>query len=109
MERESYLTVHMWDNYKKKCRKILVAMMNASLFFYAEYNERRSDSDASWKSMEAEIESLLKRLLAVNDSMSRITSEGAITTSVTQKLARHRDILHEFNQVIFHCIELNFL
>ena len=86
----------------------LTYKMNASLFLYAGYNERRSESDGSWKSMEAEIETLLKRLLAVNDSMSRITSEGGITTSVTQKLARHRDILHEFNQVIFRCIELKF-
>lgn len=59
--------------------------------------------------MEAEIDSLLKKLLAVNDAMSRITSEGATTTSVTQKLARHRDILHEFNQVItFGRLELSF-
>jgi Golgi SNAP receptor complex protein 1 len=59
--------------------------------------------------MEAEIDSLLKKLLAVNDAMSRITSEGATTTSVTQKLARHRDILHEFNQVYFWLVRAKFL
>ncbi|KAH7289797.1 hypothetical protein KP509_30G019100 [Ceratopteris richardii] len=54
--------------------------------------------DGSWKSMEVEIEALLKRLLDVNDSMSRCATETAHTTSITQKLARHRDILHEFTQ-----------
>jgi len=46
--------------------------------------------------MEIEIQSLLEKLLDVNDSMSRCAA-----TSVTQKLARHRDILHEFTQVYF--------
>ncbi|KAE8715588.1 26S proteasome non-ATPase regulatory subunit 12-like protein A [Hibiscus syriacus] len=32
------------------------------------------------------------------DRMSRCTASSAPTTSVTQKLARHRDILHEFTQ-----------
>ena len=54
--------------------------------------------DGSWKSMGMEIESLLEKLLDVNDSMSRAAA-AAPTVSVTQKLARHRDILHEFTQV----------
>jgi hypothetical protein len=55
--------------------------------------------DGSWKSMEMEIESLLEKLLDINDAMSRCVAAAISTTSVTQKLARHRDILHEFTQV----------
>lgn len=51
--------------------------------------------------MEMEIQSLLEKLLDINDSMSRCAASAAPTTSVTQKLARHRDILHEFTQVIY--------
>ena len=54
--------------------------------------------DGSWKSMGMEIEALLEKLLDVNDAMSRAAA-AAPTTSVTQKLARHGDILHEFTQV----------
>lgn len=55
--------------------------------------------------MEMEIQSLLEKLLDTNDAMSRCAASAAPTTSVTQKLARHRDILHEFTQVIllFYC------
>ncbi|KAI3743783.1 hypothetical protein L1987_56849 [Smallanthus sonchifolius] len=56
-------------------------------------------SNRSWKSMEMEIQSLLEKLLDVNDSMSRCAASATPTTSVTQKLARHRDILHEFSQM----------
>ncbi|TYH99815.1 hypothetical protein ES332_A11G091400v1 [Gossypium tomentosum] len=55
-------------------------------------------SSRSWKSMEIEIQSLLEKLLDINDAMSRCAASAAPTTSVTQKLARHRDILHEFTQ-----------
>lgn len=55
----------------------------------------------SWKSMEMEIQSLLEKLLDINDSMSRCAASATPATSVTQKLARHRDILHEFTQVSF--------
>ncbi|GKV12892.1 hypothetical protein SLEP1_g23978 [Rubroshorea leprosula] len=48
--------------------------------------------------MEMEIQSLLEKLLDTNDAMSRCAASAAQTTSVTQKLARHRDILHEFTQ-----------
>lgn len=56
-------------------------------------------SSRSWKSMEMEIQSLLEKLLDTNDAMSRCAASAVPTTSVTQKLARHRDILHEFTQV----------
>nr|KJB41086.1 hypothetical protein B456_007G089800 [Gossypium raimondii] len=48
--------------------------------------------------MVIEIQSLLEKLLDINDAMSRCAASAAPTTSVTQKLARHRDILHEFTQ-----------
>ncbi|KAJ8450112.1 hypothetical protein Cgig2_033306 [Carnegiea gigantea] len=55
-------------------------------------------SSRSWKSMEVEIQSSLEKLVDINDSMSRCAAAAAPATSVTQKLARHRDILHEFTQ-----------
>ncbi|KAK8964665.1 Golgi SNAP receptor complex member 1-2 [Platanthera guangdongensis] len=58
----------------------------------------------SWKSMEIEIESLLEKLLDINDAMSRCAASAASTTSITQKLARHRDILHEYSQTFFDFI-----
>ncbi|CAK9186339.1 unnamed protein product [Ilex paraguariensis] len=65
------------------------------------YGDTRSPtvaSSRSWKSVEMEIQSLLEKLLDINDAMSRCAASAAPTTSVTQKLARHRDILHEFTQ-----------
>lgn len=67
---------------------------------YAESASPSLGSSRSWKSMEMEIQSLLEKLLDINDSMSRCASASQ-TTSTTQKLARHRDILHEFTQVCF--------
>ncbi|XP_010692192.1 Golgi SNAP receptor complex member 1-2 isoform X3 [Beta vulgaris subsp. vulgaris] len=55
-------------------------------------------SSRSWKSMEMEIQSLIEKLVDINDSMSRCAASATPATSVTQKLARHRDILHEFTQ-----------
>ncbi|XP_020270957.1 Golgi SNAP receptor complex member 1-2-like [Asparagus officinalis] len=52
----------------------------------------------SWKSMEMEIESSLEKLLDINDSMSRCAATASATSSINQKLARHRDILHEYTQ-----------
>lgn len=49
--------------------------------------------------MEMEIQSLLEKLLDINDSLSRCAASAAPTTTVTQKLARHREILHEYTQV----------
>lgn len=67
---------------------------------YVDTTSPTGGSGRSWKSTEIEIQSLLEKLLDVNDSMSRCAASSAPTTSVTQKLARHRDILHEFTQVI---------
>ncbi|KAF6169649.1 hypothetical protein GIB67_004041 [Kingdonia uniflora] len=65
------------------------------------YSEPGSPSvgSRSWKSMEMEIQSLLEKLQDTNDSMSRCAASATPTTFVTQKLARHRDIFHEFIQV----------
>lgn len=71
---------------------------------YVEAGSPTLGSSRSWKSTEMEIQSLLEKLLDVNDSMSRCAASAASTTSVTQKLARHRDILHEFTQVTNHVI-----
>lgn len=65
-------------------------------------------SGRSWKSMEMEIQSLLEKLLDTNDAMSRCAASAAPTTSVTQKLARHRDILHECTQVYYGCYNFIF-
>jgi Golgi SNAP receptor complex protein 1 len=48
--------------------------------------------------MEMEIESSLEKLVDINDAMSQCVAAAVSTTSVTQKLARHHDILHEFTQ-----------
>lgn len=73
---------------------------------YVESGSPPVGSSRSWKSMEMEIQSLLEKLLDINDSMSRCAASATPATSVTQKLARHRDILHEFTQV---CLSFNFL
>lgn len=69
---------------------------------YADAGSPPLGSSRSWKSTEMEIQSLLEKLLDINDSMSRCAASAVPTTSVTQKLARHRDILHEFNQVSYY-------
>lgn len=100
-----------WEDLRREARK-LEGDLDMKLSSYAKlggmlvhggYMESGSASDVlggdgSWKSMEMEIESLLEKLLDVNDSMSRCAAAAAPTASVTQKLARHRDILHEFTQ-----------
>ncbi|KAK4372020.1 hypothetical protein RND71_007404 [Anisodus tanguticus] len=77
---------------------LIVEIWISSLKGYVEAGSPTLGSSRSWKSMEMEIQSLLEKLLDVNDSMSRCAASAAPTTSVTQKLARHRDILHEFTQ-----------
>lgn len=67
---------------------------------YADTGSPTVGSSRSWQSMEMEIQSLLEKLLDINDAMSRCAASATPTTSVAQKLARHRDILHEFTQVI---------
>ncbi|KAF3553571.1 hypothetical protein F2Q69_00018065 [Brassica cretica] len=73
----------------------LITMLFASL---VGYGVDGGSPGGSWKSMEIEIQSSLEKLLDINDSMSRCAASAAPTTSVTQKLARHRDILHEYTQ-----------
>ncbi|EYU30548.1 hypothetical protein ABFS82_14G147000 [Erythranthe guttata] len=98
-----------WEELRKEARKI-EGDLDVKLSSYAKLGARFNQgghvdsgsptlgSSRSWKSMDMEIESLLEKLLDINDSMSRCAASAAPTTSVTQKLARHRDILHEFTQ-----------
>ncbi|KAJ8573325.1 hypothetical protein K7X08_009836 [Anisodus acutangulus] len=98
-----------WEELRKVARKI-EGDVDVKLSSYAKLGARVTQggyveagsptlgSSRSWKSTEMEIQSLLEKLLDVNDSMSRCAASAAPTTSVTQKLARHRDILHEFTQ-----------
>uniref|UniRef100_A0A0E0CEU7 Golgi SNAP receptor complex member 1 n=1 Tax=Oryza meridionalis TaxID=40149 RepID=A0A0E0CEU7_9ORYZ len=97
-----------WEELRREARK-LEGDLDVKLSSYARLAARSSSAaDASsasspserssWKSMEFEIQSLLDKLQDVNDAMSRCAASTAPTTSVSQKLARHRDILHEFAQ-----------
>ncbi|AEC10524.1 unnamed protein product [Arabidopsis thaliana] len=98
-----------WEELRREARKI-EGDLDVKLSSYAKLGARFTQggyvdtgsptvgSGRSWKSMEMEIQSLLEKLLDINDSMSRCAASAAPTTSVTQKLARHRDILHEYTQ-----------
>uniref|UniRef100_J3L988 Golgi SNAP receptor complex member 1 n=1 Tax=Oryza brachyantha TaxID=4533 RepID=J3L988_ORYBR len=102
-----------WEELRRESRK-LEGDLDVKLSSYARLAARSSSASASasssaaaasspsdrssWKSMEFEIQSLLDKLQDVNDAMSRCAASTAPTVSVTQKLARHRDILHEFAQ-----------
>ncbi|XP_072966296.1 Golgi SNAP receptor complex member 1-2 [Typha angustifolia] len=99
-----------WEELRKEARKI-EGDLDVKLSSYARLGARSAHSSGyvdsgsptigssrSWKSMEIEIQSLLEKLLDINDSMSHCAASATPTTSVTQKLARHRDILHEFTQ-----------
>ncbi|QCE02969.1 Golgi SNAP receptor complex member 1-2 isoform X2 [Vigna unguiculata] len=98
-----------WEELRKEARKI-EGDLDVKLSSYAKLGGRFTQtghvdggspplgSSRSWKSMEMEIQSLLEKLLDINDSMSRCAASAGPATSVTQKLARHRDILHEFTQ-----------
>ncbi|XP_074272904.1 Golgi SNAP receptor complex member 1-2 [Silene latifolia] len=95
-----------WEELRKEARKI-EGDLDVKLSSYAKLASRSSQgfvdsgspsSSRSWKSMEMEIQSLLEKLVDINDSMSRCAASAVPTTSVTQKLARHRDILHELTQ-----------
>ncbi|CAL5401207.1 unnamed protein product [Camellia sinensis] len=101
-----------WEELRKEARKI-EGDLDVKLSSYAKLGSRFSHggyvdsgspttvgSSRSWKSMEMEIQSLLEKLLDINDAMSRCAASATPTTSVTQKLARHRDILHEFTQAM---------
>ncbi|KAI0514316.1 Golgi SNAP receptor complex member 1-2 [Dendrobium catenatum] len=99
-----------WEELRKEARKI-EGDLDIKLSSYAKLAARFTHASGitdngspniganrSWTSMEMEIESLLEKLLDINDSMSRCAASAASTTSITQKLARHRDILHEYSQ-----------
>ncbi|GMI98321.1 golgi snare 12 [Hibiscus trionum] len=98
-----------WEELRKEARKI-EGDLDVKLSSYAKLGARFTPggyvdivsppvgSSRSWKSMEIEIQSSLEKLLDINEAMSRCAASSAPTTSVTQKLARHRDILHEFTQ-----------
>lgn len=90
-----------WDELRREARR-LEGELDVRLSSYAKlggYSGPRSCmSDTHWKSMEMEIETLLDRLANANEAMSRCAAAATPTTSVTQKLTRHRDILHEFTQ-----------
>ena len=91
--------IHLWAEDFFHCRDLALVVLDfQSQLFHVEYSGDVG-GDGSWKSMEMEIESLLEKLVDVNDAMSRCVAGATSTTSVTQKLARHRDILHEFTQV----------
>nr|XP_009388400.2 PREDICTED: Golgi SNAP receptor complex member 1-2-like isoform X2 [Musa acuminata subsp. malaccensis] len=90
-----------WDELRREARRI-EGDLDVRLSSYAKlggYSDPKSPaSDSHWKSMEMEIETLLARLTDVNEAMSRCAAAAVPTTSVAQKLTRHRDILHEFAQ-----------
>ncbi|KAB1225283.1 Golgi SNAP receptor complex member 1-2 [Morella rubra] len=98
-----------WEELRREARKV-EGDLDVKLSSYAKLGARFTQggyvdtgspsvgSSRSWKSMEMEIQSLLEKLLDINDAMSRCAASAAPATSVTQKLARHRDILHEFSQ-----------
>ncbi|KAJ8459522.1 hypothetical protein OPV22_032448 [Ensete ventricosum] len=91
-----------WDELRREARRI-EGDLDVRLSSYAKLGVGYSDpkspaSDSHWKSMEMEIEMLLARLTDVNEAMSRCAAAAMPTTSVAQKLTRHRDILHEFAQ-----------
>ncbi|KQJ93078.1 Golgi SNAP receptor complex member 1-2 [Brachypodium distachyon] len=101
-----------WEELRREARK-LEGDLDVKLSSYARLAARSSSASASasaaasssptadrssWKSTELEIQALLDKLQDVNDAMSRCAAPAAPATSVSQKLARHRDILHEFTQ-----------
>ncbi|XP_022158996.1 Golgi SNAP receptor complex member 1-2 isoform X2 [Momordica charantia] len=98
-----------WEELRREARKI-EGDLDVKLSSYAKLGTRFTQggyvdsgsspvgSNRSWKSMEMEIQSLLEKLLDANDSMSRCAASASPATSVNQKLARHRDILHDFTQ-----------
>ena len=102
-----------WEELRREARK-LEGDLDVKLSSYARLAARSSSSStaavassptadrSSWKSTELEIQALLDKLQDVNDGMSRCAAPAApANASVSQKLARHRDILHEFTQVLF--------
>ncbi|KAL1543403.1 Golgi SNAP receptor complex member 1-2-like isoform X3 [Salvia divinorum] len=96
----------VWEELRGESRKV-EGDLDVKLSNYAKLGARKgalqmaSPSSGSWKSMEMEVKSLLGKLLDRYDSMSRCAASAAPTTSVSQKLSRHNDILYEFTQGYF--------
>ncbi|GBG61400.1 hypothetical protein CBR_g20431 [Chara braunii] len=91
-----------WEDLRREARK-LEGDLDVKLSSYSKLGSMLSHggeiaAEGSWKSMEMEIEALLEKLQDVNDAMSRCVAGTTSTMSVSQKLARHRDILHEYTQ-----------
>ncbi|OWM64913.1 hypothetical protein CDL15_Pgr028630 [Punica granatum] len=98
-----------WEELRREARKV-EGDLDVKLSSYAKLGARFTQggymdngspvlgSERSWRSIEFEIRSLLEKLLDINDGTSRCAVSTVPTTSVTQKLARHREILHEFTQ-----------
>ncbi|KAK8325998.1 hypothetical protein V6Z12_A11G089000 [Gossypium hirsutum] len=94
-----------WEELRKDARKI-EGDLDVKLSSYAKLGARFTQggyvdtgsptlgSSRSWKSMEIEIQSLLEKLLDINDAMSRCAASAAPTTSVTQKLATLARLYH---------------
>ncbi|KAL1543404.1 putative golgi SNAP receptor complex, subunit 1 [Salvia divinorum] len=99
-------TESVWEELRGESRKV-EGDLDVKLSNYAKLGARKgalqmaSPSSGSWKSMEMEVKSLLGKLLDRYDSMSRCAASAAPTTSVSQKLSRHNDILYEFTQGYF--------
>ncbi|KAF5837898.1 Qb-SNARE, Gos1/GS28-family [Dunaliella salina] len=97
-----------WEDLRKEARKLegeldvkLAAYAKLCSGFEANYRLKASDSsslgaDQLAQTKAAEIEGLLHRLSDVNDEMGGFM--GGISDSRSHTLARHRDILQEFNQ-----------
>lgn len=93
-----FLCWWLWIDWSLPCYS------SASGYSDSRLSTESNGGEMAWKSMEMEIESLLEKLLHVNDAMGRCASASVPTTSISQKLTRHCDILHEFTQV--HYIQL---
>ncbi|XP_024523007.1 Golgi SNAP receptor complex member 1-2 isoform X3 [Selaginella moellendorffii] len=94
-----------WEELRREARKI-EGDLDVKLSSYAKLGGMLAHGDGhgagagdvAYNSMEMEIESLLEKLLDLNDAMSRCVASATSTASISQKLARHRDILHELTQ-----------
>ncbi|KAL4429846.1 hypothetical protein ABPG77_010963 [Micractinium sp. CCAP 211/92] len=94
-----------WDDLRREARK-LESELDVKVAAYGklcssyEYGYSKGESgmatDQLLQSKATEIEKLLARLSDINDSMRSTTSGGADSRS--HMLARHRDIMHDFQQ-----------
>lgn len=99
-----------WEELRKEARKV-EGDIEVKLSSYAKVGSRFHNHPTgygdngspavhsrTWKSMELEIQTLLEKLEDINEGMSRCAAAATYTTSVNQKLTRHRDILHDYSQ-----------